>query len=144
LRFLYDSYLCLKLSLAFPSPLLSSSIPTNADTPKNLSSMAAATNGPKIEANVDGSFLTAVKPEPGSVGASPAAQSEDDIYEDTGDLDFAQAGQDLWLCRIPKFLFENWKDLQDGDDEQIRIGTVRVERDEKNKDKYKRVCSQVS
>jgi transcription initiation factor TFIIF subunit beta len=102
--------------------------------------MAAAPNGPKIEGNVDGSFLS-VKPEPGSLAASPAVQyEEEDIYEDTGDLDFTEAGRDVWLCRIPKFLFENWKDLQDGDDEQLKIGTVRIEKDEKNKEKYKRVC----
>lgn len=50
---------------------------------------------------------------------------DDDIYEDTGDLDFSQAMQDVWLARLPKSLWEAWSKL-DADDE-IEIGTLRVE-----------------
>jgi transcription initiation factor TFIIF subunit beta len=53
--------------------------------------------------------------------------SDEDIYEDTGDLDFSQAGQNVWLTRVPKVLWEHWSKLDD--DEEIRIGTVRVEGD---------------
>ena len=66
-----------------------------------------------------------IKVEPPSAGASPAQQSDDDIYEDAGDLDFSRTAQGLFLARIPKYLWESWSTLND--DEEIRIGTVRVE-----------------
>lgn len=53
--------------------------------------------------------------------------SDDDIYEDTGDLDFTNAAQNVWLTRIPRTLWERWSKLDD--DEEIQIGTVRVEGD---------------
>ncbi|KAL8772331.1 MAG: hypothetical protein Q9209_002543 [Squamulea sp. 1 TL-2023] len=66
-----------------------------------------------------------IKLEPPSAAASPAAHSDDDIYEDAGDLDFSRAVQGLYLARIPKYLWEAWSTLDD--DEEIQIGTVRVE-----------------
>lgn len=75
-----------------------------------------------------------VKSEPDQLGASPSAQSEEDLYEDAGDLDFAGTVQGLYLARIPKFLWECWSKLDD--DEEIRLGTVRVEG---GKDDAKRV-----
>ncbi|KAI4278699.1 MAG: hypothetical protein LQ337_000808 [Flavoplaca oasis] len=66
-----------------------------------------------------------VKVEPPSAAASPTPASDDDIYEDAGDLDFSRAVQGLFLTRIPKYLWESWSTLDD--DEEIRIGTVRVE-----------------
>ncbi|KAL8733976.1 MAG: hypothetical protein Q9166_001737 [cf. Caloplaca sp. 2 TL-2023] len=66
-----------------------------------------------------------VKVEPPSAAASPAAHSDEDMYEDAGDLDFSRAAQGLYLTRIPKYLWESWSNL-DGD-EEIQIGTVRVE-----------------
>ncbi|CAL8582697.1 hypothetical protein XPA_008348 [Xanthoria parietina] len=77
-------------------------------------------NGPAMN-GTDGN----VKVEPPSAAASPAPQSDDDIYEDAGDLDFSRAVQGLYLTRIPKYLWESWSTLDD--DEEIRIGTVRVE-----------------
>jgi TFIIF, beta subunit N-terminus len=67
-----------------------------------------------------------VKPDPESTGASPSAMSEDDIYEDAGDLDFS-IGEDksVWLMRVPKFLWESWDKI--GDDEEVELGKVRVE-----------------
>ncbi|KAK2784856.1 hypothetical protein FQN53_008189 [Emmonsiellopsis sp. PD_33] len=65
-----------------------------------------------------------IKTEPDSNQGS-GMLSDEDIYEDTGDLDFANAMQDVWLTRIPKMLWENWSRLED--DEEIQIGTVRVE-----------------
>lgn len=66
-----------------------------------------------------------IKTEADSAPASPSAQSDEDIYEDAGDLDFAGTAQGLYLTRIPKFLWETWSKLKD--DDEIRIGTIRVE-----------------
>lgn len=66
-----------------------------------------------------------IKPETDSAAASPSAQSDEDIYEDAGDLDFAGTTQGLYLTRIPKFLWETWSKLKD--DDEIRLGTIRVE-----------------
>jgi transcription initiation factor TFIIF subunit beta len=66
-----------------------------------------------------------VKPEPGNTVPSPY-MDEDDLYEeDPGDLDFSQAQQQLWLSHIPRSLWETWSSI--GDDEEIDIGTIRVE-----------------
>ncbi|KAI9809049.1 MAG: hypothetical protein M1825_002338 [Sarcosagium campestre] len=65
-----------------------------------------------------------VKPEPDSVGATPSAMSDDDVYEDAGDLDFSNV-LDVQLMRLPKWLWDQWSKFDD--DEQIEIGTVRVE-----------------
>ncbi|KAI9848631.1 MAG: hypothetical protein M1838_000470 [Thelocarpon superellum] len=67
-----------------------------------------------------------IKPDPDSVDASPLPLSEDDIYEDAGDLDFSHFDKAVYLMRVPKYLWENWSKL--GDDEQIKVGQVRVER----------------
>ncbi|KAI4257973.1 MAG: hypothetical protein LQ352_001406 [Teloschistes flavicans] len=66
-----------------------------------------------------------IKVEPPSAAASPAAQSDDDIYEDAGDLDFSGARQGLFLTRIPKYLWDSWSTLDD--EQEIQLGTVRVE-----------------
>ncbi|KAH9908726.1 transcription initiation factor IIF, beta subunit-domain-containing protein [Xylariomycetidae sp. FL2044] len=71
-----------------------------------------------------------IKPDPEVAGASPAAYSEDDIYEDAGDLEFydsipnadPHAGS-VYLAHVPKYLFDAWAHLDDND--EIRIGTVR-------------------
>lgn len=65
--------------------------------------------------------------------------SDEDIYEDTGDLDFTNAFQNVWLTRIPRTLWEQWSKLDD--DEEIQIGTVRVEGDPTD---IKRVFSPVA
>ncbi|KAL8860132.1 MAG: hypothetical protein Q9178_003396 [Gyalolechia marmorata] len=77
-------------------------------------------NGP-ISNGIDGT----IKVEPPSAAASPAAHSDDDIYEDAGDLDFSRAVQGIYLTRIPKYLWEAWSTLDD--DEEIEIGKVRIE-----------------
>ena len=66
-----------------------------------------------------------IKPDPDSIGASPAPHTDDDLYEDAGDLEFAGADQGLYLTRLPKFLWERWSQLDD--DQEVTIGTVRVE-----------------
>ena len=76
------------------------------------------------DANVD------IKPEPMDDTPSPYMDEDDDMYEDTGDLDFSQSQQQLWLSHIPRQLWETLSRLQD--DDEIEIGTVRVEGPETN------------
>lgn len=66
-----------------------------------------------------------IKPDPDSKDISMGGIDDEDIYEDAGDLDFSNAGQNVWLMRIPRQLWEHWSKLDD--DEEIQIGTVRVE-----------------
>jgi hypothetical protein len=68
---------------------------------------------------------TLIKPDPEAPGASPAALSEEDIYEDAGDLEFNSdpAFQSLYLARVPKYVWEAWSKLDD--DAEIQIGTLR-------------------
>ena len=71
-----------------------------------------------------------IKPEPMDDTPSPYVDEDDDMYEDTGDLDFSQAQQQLWLSHIPRTLWETLSKLQD--DDEIEIGTIRVEGPETN------------
>jgi transcription initiation factor TFIIF subunit beta len=66
-----------------------------------------------------------IKPDPESQGLSPGPFSEDDIYEDAGDLEFnTDPGfQQLYLARLPKYLWDAWANLDD--DAEIQIGTIR-------------------
>jgi hypothetical protein len=68
-----------------------------------------------------------IKPDPDApgAGASPAAFSEEDIYEDAGDLEFNPdpAFQALYLAKVPKYVWEAWASLDD--DAEIQIGTIR-------------------
>ena len=66
-----------------------------------------------------------IKLESGSPRASPGAQTDEDLYEDAGDIDFSGAIQGIYLTRIPRFLWENWSKIDD--DQEIRLGTVRIE-----------------
>ncbi|KAL8712443.1 MAG: hypothetical protein Q9220_003291 [cf. Caloplaca sp. 1 TL-2023] len=89
--------------------------------------VGAQTSGVKAEvasANVNGESAH-IKVEPPSNPASPAAASDEDIYEDAGDLDFSKAVQGLYLTRIPRYLWDNWANLED--DQEIQLGTIRVE-----------------
>lgn len=69
-----------------------------------------------------------LKPDPDATGASPAV-TEDDIYEDTGDLEFNTDPdyEVLYLARIPKYLWQTWANLDD--DTEINLGTIRITRD---------------
>ncbi len=69
--------------------------------------------------------ISKIKTEAGSPCASPGVQSDEDLYEDAGDLDFSGAIQGLYLTRIPRFLWENWSKIDD--DQEIQLGTVRIE-----------------
>jgi len=64
-----------------------------------------------------------IKPDPDSLATLP--HSDEDIYEDAGDLDFADAEQSVYLTKIPKFLWEIWSKLDDN--QEIEIGRVKVE-----------------
>ncbi|KIW38119.1 uncharacterized protein PV06_10080 [Exophiala oligosperma] len=72
-----------------------------------------------------------VKSEPMEDTPSPYVDEDEEMYdEDTGDLDFSQAPQQLWTSHIPKTLWEALSKLQDED--EIEIGTIRVEGPETN------------
>jgi transcription initiation factor TFIIF subunit beta len=71
----------------------------------------------------------AIKPEP-DAGSLDAGMSDDDIYEDAGDLEFVDfnpgtnpAAADIQLTHVPKYLYNAWAQMND--DEEMRIGTVR-------------------
>ncbi|KAL1960962.1 hypothetical protein VTO42DRAFT_4850 [Malbranchea cinnamomea] len=66
-----------------------------------------------------------IKAEPDNTEGVRGLSLEDDIYEDAGDLDLSGSAQDVWLMRVPRMLWDNWASLDD--DEEIQIGTVRVE-----------------
>ncbi|KAI9787375.1 MAG: hypothetical protein M1816_007508 [Peltula sp. TS41687] len=93
--------------------------------------MATMTNGMNIPTvkveHDDGSLGTqpGIKTEPDSVGASPSSFNDEDIYEDTGELDFSNS-QQMYLMKLPKWLWENWSQIDE--DERIQLGTVRVEK----------------
>lgn len=66
-----------------------------------------------------------IKQDPDTKGASPSALSEDDIYEDAGDLEF-NANPDyekMYLVKIPTYLWEAWSKLDQ--DAEIPIGQIR-------------------
>jgi hypothetical protein len=66
-----------------------------------------------------------IKQDPDSKDTALADIEEEDLYEDAGDLDFTNADRSVWLSRLPRQLWEHWAHL--GDDEEIEIGTMRVE-----------------
>jgi transcription initiation factor TFIIF subunit beta len=66
-----------------------------------------------------------IKQDPDSKDTALADIDEEDLYEDAGDLDFTSAAQSVWLSRLPRQLWEHWAHLED--DEEIEIGTMRVE-----------------
>ena len=70
---------------------------------------------------------------------SPGVQSEEDVYEDAGDLDFTNSRHNVYLTRLPKFLWTSWSQMDD--DAEIQLGTMRVEGDLEHP---KRVCCRLS
>jgi len=60
--------------------------------------------------------------------------SDDDLYEDAGDLEFYDKNatnntfEKLWLARVPKYVWESWMKLTDrlGPDDEVQIGTLRT------------------
>lgn len=88
--------------------------------------------GMKIEAGSN----TFIKPDPDSVASVPMSDDED-IYEDTGDLDFSNSNKQIWMTRLPESLWDAFNKLK-GDDE-IVIGRVRVEKDTEGRSEKGRV-----
>ena len=67
--------------------------------------------------------VSGIKVEADIIMGSPGV---DDIYEDDqGDIDFSRYSQDVFLARLPRYLWKSWDSL--ADDEEIEIGTLRVE-----------------
>jgi transcription initiation factor TFIIF subunit beta len=66
-----------------------------------------------------------IKPDPEATGPSPSALTDEDIYEDAGDLEFNTDPnfQKLYLARVPKYIWEEWSSLDD--DAEIQLGTIR-------------------
>lgn len=83
---------------------------------------------PKVK--IEGAPEQTIKPEPTDDTPSPYVDDDEDMYEETGDVDFSQAQQQLWLSHIPKSLWEAISNLNDED--EIEIGTIRVEGPESN------------
>ena len=78
---------------------------------------------PYISLKSDGESHVKADPELSLV--SPGLSWEDDVYEDAGDVDFDQSIQDVYLLRIPKYLWKTWSQMDD--DQEIHVGTVRAE-----------------
>lgn len=76
---------------------------------------------------------THIKAEADESSAIATPASEDDLYEDAGDLEFydkndgSAAFEKLWLARVPKYVWEAWMKMTErmGPDDEIQIGTVR-------------------
>lgn len=68
-----------------------------------------------------------IKDDPDGKDTVLADIDDEDLYEDAGDLDFTLAAQNVWMSRLPRQLWEHWSQLDD--DEEIEIGTVRIEGD---------------
>ena len=85
------------------------------DIPPSIKVEGGATNGQGPQ----------IKQDPEAMTTSPPANAEEDLYEDAGDLDFTGSDQNVFLMRIPKFLWECWSKMDD--DQEIQIGRVRVE-----------------
>ena len=82
-----------------------------------------------LEHTMDGQQVS-IKLEGQSQEEPTTGLSDEDLYEDAGDLDYTESTQALVLTRIPKFLWESWTQL--GDDDEIQIGTIRYEGDPEN------------
>jgi len=81
-----------------------------------------------------------VKADHDTITPSGSGYMDDDFYEDTGELQLPIKGaeRDLWLTRIPDWLYDkisNWDELAEGnDDDQIVLGDVLAFPDPSEKD----------
>ncbi|RMZ89315.1 hypothetical protein DV736_g3453, partial [Chaetothyriales sp. CBS 134916] len=83
--------------------------------------MASLSNGPVPIVKVEDDM---VKDEPMDDDAVPYMDDPDD---EGGDLDFSGAKQEVWLCHVPRTLWAALSKLGTMDDDEIEIGTIRVE-----------------
>ncbi|KAF8254201.1 transcription initiation factor IIF, beta subunit [Wilcoxina mikolae CBS 423.85] len=51
---------------------------------------------------------------------------DDELYEDSGDLDLSNGDRAVWLVKLPQFLAERWNAIDE--DEEITLGIVKVDR----------------
>ncbi|CCX32913.1 transcription initiation factor IIF, beta subunit-domain-containing protein [Pyronema domesticum] len=87
----------------------------------------------KLEPGSSSSSAAHIKQEPGvshiksenSQSPASAFNDDDELYEDAGDLDILAGQRAVWLVKLPQFLAERWKDIDE--DEEIVLGTVRVD-----------------
>lgn len=101
-----------------PTPALQFGPSKSAATPHD----AIMASAPKVKAE------PTIKPDPEDASASPAGLSDDDIYEDAGDLEFYNIEENpmagnVYLTHVPKYLYDAWAHLDD--DADIQIGTIR-------------------
>ncbi|KAF8419468.1 transcription initiation factor IIF, beta subunit-domain-containing protein [Tirmania nivea] len=78
--------------------------------------------------------LAPIKPEPCDLPPNikdegAGATSDDDDYEDAGDLDMTNGKRGLWLVKLPRFLLEQWDKMDE--DEEITLGEILVSSEEK-------------
>ncbi|KAI0394751.1 transcription initiation factor IIF, beta subunit-domain-containing protein [Xylariaceae sp. FL0594] len=92
--------------------------------------MASVKTEPAIKQEPTIKTDPAIKPDPDAIHDADGGVSDDDLYEDAGDLEFADfdpatnpAATGLALTHVPKYLYNAWAGMDD--DEEIRIGTVR-------------------
>lgn len=80
-----------------------------------------------------------VKTEPSFSNASGSSQDvkmevdedeEEDVFEDSLDLDTSKAGNKVWLVRLPKFLMEKWHNPDNLHGQEL--GHVRIYSDDSN------------
>lgn len=79
-----------------------------------------------------------IKRDPDAVGNSPSPFADSEVFDDAGDLEFGNDPkfQSIYLARVPKYIWEQWSDLDD--DAEIQLGTIRQTM-EANKDGSQRV-----
>ena len=64
---------------------------------------------------------------------------DDDVYEDAGDLDMSMGDRAVWLVKLPQFLGERWKDIDE--DEEIALGVVKLDRNAPDQKNVREICS---
>jgi transcription initiation factor TFIIF subunit beta len=84
---------------------------------------------PSIKAEPGVKLEQGIKPEPGmtppEIKQEMGYADDDELYEDSGDLDMLQGERAVWLVKLPQFLAERWKDIDE--DEEITLGVVKVD-----------------
>lgn len=110
-----------------PHPTASNNLSSTPQYPDSLDFARVMSTAIKQEPN------DPIKSEPSDgslrVKRESGTASDDDDYEDAGDLDMAHGKRGLWLIKLPKFLLEQWEKIDD--DEEIILGQLFVSSEEK-------------